>query len=353
MKLAQVSITDDKEDTLKNIAKNNPWHMEAMKIIVGGSEEEALEPLSTILSKHFDLTLDAVIDVTGMSKGGHALDTQGYIAHNDETIVVAYRCALNVVDWLCNLSFTTSACNLEKDMERGHSGYCSCLFGRKSYVRNKKVEPRAHTGFYNNWLVSLPLIQEHVEPLLLNGKPRKLFVCGHSLGGGLATVAACYFLLNYDWASSNNKLVIVTAGAPRAVNDTMKNLVDEKMAVYRPLDKAVICRVVNYSDIVPSLPPESLQFQHLDKLVYITKDGEVLINPDKKYSIPNMSTLKEISTLKGIEGDAEESSDYEKLAAKVPRGMSDHQPDMYLNPLIALVEKDQAAYQQTSSTISK
>lgn len=91
MKLASIAITDDKENTLKKIGRMNPWQIEAMKIVTG-SKEEAHKPLTTILSKHFDLKCDTIIDVSGFSAGGHVLDTQGYIAHNDEIIVLAYRC---------------------------------------------------------------------------------------------------------------------------------------------------------------------------------------------------------------------------------------------------------------------
>jgi hypothetical protein len=95
MKYASLAITDDKEGTLKDIAKFNPWHVEALKIIVG-SEEEAHKPLTYLLKEHLDLECDKIIDISGLTKGGHFLDTQGYIAHNDEAIVLAYRCTTSI-----------------------------------------------------------------------------------------------------------------------------------------------------------------------------------------------------------------------------------------------------------------
>jgi hypothetical protein len=95
MKYASLAITDDKEGTLKSVSKFNPWHVEALKIIVG-SEEEAHKPLTHLLKEHLDLECDEIIDISGVSKGGHFLDTQGYIAHNDEAVVLAYRCTTSI-----------------------------------------------------------------------------------------------------------------------------------------------------------------------------------------------------------------------------------------------------------------
>lgn len=91
MKLASLSITDDKEKTLAKIIKMNPWHEQALQMITG-STEEAHKPLSYLLDKYCGLQLDHHIDESGLTKGGHVLDTQGYIAHNDDSIVLAYRC---------------------------------------------------------------------------------------------------------------------------------------------------------------------------------------------------------------------------------------------------------------------
>jgi len=85
-KLACIAITDDNEETLAKVGKMNPWHIEALKMITG-SEEEAHKPLTHILDKHFNLKCDKILDLTGWS-GGRPIDTQGYIAHNDEIIVV-------------------------------------------------------------------------------------------------------------------------------------------------------------------------------------------------------------------------------------------------------------------------
>lgn len=115
MKYAALAITDDKEGTLKNIGKLNPWQVQALKIITG-SEEEAHKPLTYLLKQHVNLECDTIIDISGLTKGGHVLDTQGYIAHNDEVIVLSFRCTTSIFGKRCyydrystSFRFTTNA----------------------------------------------------------------------------------------------------------------------------------------------------------------------------------------------------------------------------------------------------
>jgi hypothetical protein len=362
-KLACVAITDDEEGTLAKVGKTMPWHIEALTVITG-SEEAAHKPLSTILSTHFDLKLDKTIDISGFA-GRFFLDTQGYIAHNDETIVLAFRCTTSAFDWMTNFTTTTSEWEPEIDIPQGHSGHFSCMSG---LCCEDEYKPRVHTGFYNNFLATAPLIKKYIDPLLASDQPpRKLFVVGHSLGAGIANMATCYFLLHHDWAQLPHKLVCVTAGSPRSVQGSMRDLIQEEMQKLRPLGKAVICRVVRDKDVVATLPPAMLGFAHLDKLVYITKSGEVLINP--VFDESHMITEKELKKLKlydvndddvteategntsGLEArDVEETketepvkSKYERKVNLIPRVVRDHMPDFYLKPLIALLEKEHPA----------
>lgn len=349
MKLAALAITDDKPDTLKKVSKAMPWHTQALTMITG-SKEEARKPLSELLKNYFDLELDAIIDESGMSRAGHALDTQGFIAHNDTTIVLSYRCTTSAFDWLTNMTTTSSAWEHE-DLAQGHSGYISCLADAACCADPSEVKPRVHTGFYNNFIVTHKYIEQHIEPLLTPDQPpRKLYVVGHSLGAGIATMAACYFLLEHDWSTLPHKLVAVTAGGPRACCQSMQIRIDQEMEKLRPLDKAVICRVVRDKDVVPSVPPAVFGFRHVSKLVYLTKDGAVLINPSlDRGSFISSSSLTELMEMKPAVGDAietqEDSKDpdqmskYDKRVKMVPRAFRDHMPDFYLEPLIGLCRK--------------
>mmetsp|Transcript_48121 Transcript_48121/g.71725 ORF Transcript_48121/g.71725 Transcript_48121/m.71725 type:complete len:480 (-) Transcript_48121:226-1665(-) len=348
MKYAALAITDDNEDSLKKVSKTMPWHMKTLEMITG-SEEEAVKPLTEILKTHFNLETDCLIDESRLSKAGHFLDTQGYIAHNDDTIVLAYRCTTSGYDWLTNLSTTSSAWEPDVDVEQGHSGYISCVSG---FCCTQEVKPRVHTGFYNNFLVTAPMIEKHILPLLAEDQPpRKLYVVGHSLGAGIANMAACYFLTEMDWKTLPHKLLVITAGSPHSCKDSMVKTIDGILEELRPLDKAVVCRLVRDKDVVPTVPPAVFGFRHLEKLVYITKDEQVLIGPRLK-NVVNTSTMKEIMAhnpdivaeeAEKAEAEAAEEdkkTTYDKRMKLIPRPLRDHCPDFYLKPLQDLLYKE-------------
>ncbi len=341
MQLAALSITDDKEGTLAQIGEANPWHIEALKLLTG-SEEEAHKPLSQILDEYYGLVVDAHINESGF-RGTYAIDTQGYIAHNDDIIVVSFRCTTTIKDWITNLTLLDSVWEPEEDLSNGHSGYFSFLDG---LCGGSEMKPRVHTGFYNNFLAVLPILKEHVDPLLSrNAPPRKLYIVGHSLGAGIAAMAGCYYLLHHDWTASPHRLVNAMAGCPRPCHESMAQVVQDKLSYLRPLDKISMFHITLNEDVVPTVPPAWLGFRHIGKLVYITEDNAVLIGPqinDDKIldenevkqmgdSYPDVTTLRETTE--------ETQSDYDKLISYIPTAFRDHMPDFYLRPLIDLFER--------------
>jgi predicted lipase len=343
MMYASLAITDDKEATLKKVGKANPWHIEALRVITG-SEDQAHKPLSEILSEDMHLTLDHIIDISGVTKGGHFLDTQGYIAHSDDRIVLSYRCTTSAFDWLTNLNTTSSAWEIEEDLAQGFSGYCSGFEGLCCYDQYK---PRVHTGFYNNFLASLPVIKEYIEPLLAPDQPPRKFYCvGHSLGAGIATLAGCYFLLEFDWTSLPHTLVSVTAGSPRACCESMKALVDERRTQMGSC--ARFYRVVKGRDVVVSVPPKSFGFRHLVDPVHIDENGEILWNdhteePDDVEDSELKNLSRDINVEDNDNADDDDADDnkaggsqskYERMVAKIPPVLRDHMPDFYLKPLL-------------------
>lgn len=208
---ASLAITDDNYKTLRNIATKNPWHVETLKAITG-SREKAHQPLSKIL-KDMNLNIDEHINVAGITRSGFA-DVHGYIAHNDEIIVLAYRSSTSAFDWLTSVTMESSAWEVDKDI--ANSGYCSGMEG--FCCSSDDFKPCVNSEFYHSFLASLPLIKRNIEPLLAPDQPpRKLFVTGHSLGAGVATLAACYFMLEFDWAVLSHSLIMVTAGVSQNV----------------------------------------------------------------------------------------------------------------------------------------
>ncbi len=347
MMLAELAITDCKKDTLRKIMKTCPWHLEAMKYITG-SEEQSHMPLSIILQQDMNgLLLDCELDIGGITKGGHFLDTQGYIAHNDEMVVVSFRCTTSAFDWLTNLNTTSSAWELEEDMAQGFSGLCSGF--DDIYCTGGTYKPTVHTGFYNNFLAALPTIKHHVDPLLKTyERPRKLFVVGHSLGAGIATLAGCYFLTEYNWNEIPQQLVIVTAGSPRACCESMKDIIDEKRQLYS--DKCRMYRIVKGNDVVTSVPPKIFGFRHLIDPIKITDEGKVLQCTKQDDSEADLSELTKYQEgceddraphrnmrddhSVGDEHNIDPNLEYERLVSRIPKALRDHMPDFYLLPML-------------------
>ena len=355
MKYASLAITDDKKASLKKVGKMNPWQIEALALITG-SLEEAHKPLSHILREHMNgLEIDCHINNVGMTPGMHFLDTQGYIAHNDDTIVLAYRSSTSVFDWLTNFSTTSSAWEMDEDIAQGFSGHCSgleglCCLGGSDY------KPRVHTGFYNNFLATVPDIQTFLEPLLAKDQsPRKLYICGHSLGAGIATMTACYFLLEHDWAQLPHQLVVVTAGSPRACQNSMREHVHNKITKLREQGyskKVTMCRVVNGKDIVPTLPPAMLGYRHIDTLIFISKTGKMQLiakaEERKSHEDEVSAVLQGTPTMCTSWPDhgqeqPEERTAYDKKVQKIPKPLRDHMPHFYLKPMMQHASKLKAS----------
>jgi len=195
-------------------------------------------------------------------------------------------------------------------------------------------------------LAAAPTIDKHIAPLLAPDQPpRKLYVVGHSLGGAIATMATCHFLLNFDWEMLPHKFIGVTLGSPKACCNSMKDVIDERLRALRPLDKAVFCRVMRDKDIVTTVPPSLVGFNHIDKLVFITEGEKVLINPDIQNAniIDEEETKRILSTsdsinlqLNGDGTDKKNMNCYERRISMLPKPFRDHMPDLYLKPLMNL-----------------
>ena len=151
LKMAHVSCTDD---TDKRLVGSSPNSLMALEKLVGGKTPEATSrlKLSEILKDRFNLNLLCEIDESGFRKG-RAIDTQGFIASNDDTIVLSYRFSTTLADWIANLSLTTSEWEPEKDEILGHAGVISSARGWWTKMCNpKKSKPRVHTAYYNNFI---------------------------------------------------------------------------------------------------------------------------------------------------------------------------------------------------------
>jgi hypothetical protein len=134
---------------------------------------------------------------------------------------------------------------------------------------------------------------------LYAGARRPVFVCGHSLGGALATLAA-FRLRN----KIGNVRGLYTYGSPRVGNKDFQKAFVAKGFVYG--------RWVNDRDPAPVLPPERLSFVQMGKMHRLKSGSGATMDSSAGYAFD-------------------------------PRQISDHYMDNYLEKLWGLLSADQKA----------
>lgn len=106
----------------------------------------------------------------------------------------------------------------------------------KATIRKCETQGMIHSGFYFAYMEIRKEIEETLQSKPFTEKP--LYICGHSLGGALATVATKYIHHKGGLAAC------YTFGSPRVGNDDWINNI-----------KTPIHRLVNAADCVTMLPP--------------------------------------------------------------------------------------------------
>mgnify|MGYP000079310790 CR=1 FL=1 len=109
-----------------------------------------------------------------------------------------------------------------------------------------------HKGFYKEFLKLQKSIELELDRIQKR-KAKPIHIVGHSLGGGIATVAA-YHISGVE--------EVVTFGSPRATTWWKQRSC--------PI---LLTRVVNNNDVVPRVPFAILGFKHAGKLQYINYYG--------------------------------------------------------------------------------
>ncbi len=163
-------------------------------------------------------------------------NTQGYVAKNDQAIVVAFRGseAPTTLDGLKDWLLTNA--NNYLILPEGRSGTDFAAAG---------VGARFHRGFLNALaMIWEPLFNAVDTVLKTNEQP--LWVTGHSLGGALALLAAWRFQRSFLTVRE-----IIIFGAPMIGNDTAAKAFEQEVA-------GKIFRYVDLEDVVPHLPSVSL-----------------------------------------------------------------------------------------------
>mmetsp|Transcript_15172 Transcript_15172/g.15724 ORF Transcript_15172/g.15724 Transcript_15172/m.15724 type:complete len:345 (+) Transcript_15172:17-1051(+) len=137
----------------------------------------------------------------------------------------------------------------------------------------KKMQCKAHLGFYEAFKRLKPEIKSSVLKLAVDEKVKAVVYTGHSLGGAIAQICSLYF---NDLAVTNQlnlKNNLITFGAPRAL--------DKKCAgkIAKIPNMNVNMRVVYDEDIVPQVP--TTPYFHTGSLIKISNPSNIKIQFQK------------------------------------------------------------------------
>ncbi len=169
---------------------------------------------------------------------GGDVDTQGYIAIDDQHILAAFRGTESLPDWLTNLQTV-------KD---------------PGPWRNTEV----HEGFQDAFMAAALKIGQVIGR---ERQSRQVWVTGHSLGGALAVLLAATLRENDVPVRG-----LYTFGSPRVG--------DKKFAkqLNTSLQGQAHWRIVNEGDLVPHVPLEPF-FSHAGSRVLLKDNGRVSRSP--------------------------------------------------------------------------
>jgi hypothetical protein len=157
---------------------------------------------------------------------------------------------------------------------------------------------RVHDGF----AVAVRALRPQVTQWIDSAKPalNKLILTGHSLGAAMATLAASI------WRSA----WLVTIGSPRVGDAAFIETVGATYSV----------RFVDCCDAVTEVPPEIGGYTHIKANTYLTRDADIVENPDPAFVQSDRSRARVDYSLK-YSG---------QLLRNVPvRDLADHAPINY------------------------
>ena len=183
-------------------------------------------------------------------------DAESYMYNSSKTIYICFRGTSTLKDAFADLNIL-----------------------QKTFI---KKGVKVHKGFYKQFKSLEDDLNSNISKLLSdNPLINKLCITGHSLGGGVATIASVYFKNLYK----NLEVECFTIGSPRAGNANFVKL-------YKELIKTSY-RIVNHNDpiqYVPMLP----RYSHIDNSYCIKKNNIIVIKKPVKGYERIFNTLKNL-----------------------------------------------------------
>lgn len=115
---------------------------------------------------------------------------------------------------------------------------------------------RVEEGFYKKWRAIETDVSTTITTLLATYPGARLYVTGHSLGGGLAVLAAAHIAYNLSVPIE----AVYTFGEPRVGNQAFREFYNQ--------GAHVSWRITHWRDPVPHVPMEMLGFRHISTEVW-------------------------------------------------------------------------------------
>jgi triacylglycerol lipase len=161
----------------------------------------------------------------------------GFLMSSATDIILAFRGTDSILDWLADATYVQRACPFVTGAGQTHQGF-----------------NRVYQSCRDQILAALPAV-----PTL------PLYVTGHSLGGGLATLAALDIAVNTAFTQP----ILYSIASPRVGDPQFADRFNAAVETS--------WRVLNTLDVVPLLPPEKifdgaalLHYQHVNEWDPIT-----------------------------------------------------------------------------------
>ena len=166
-------------------------------------------------------------------------------------ILLVFKGSKEAEDWVTNLTSAGTEFMGNTDTHV-HKGFQDAL---KLFLKTIKQNAFKIEGMTYQ-------LEDKVLPLL--NKNSKIILTGHSLGGAIASLAACYF---HDNGVESENLEVYTFGTPPLASKAFVDQYAGKFPLYR---------VVNKFDIIPELSRINKNLFHLGEAIVLpSNNGEV------------------------------------------------------------------------------
>ncbi len=205
-------------------------------------------------------------------------DTQGFVACDEKRVILAFRGTQTIEDWLTDIKVRRVA---------GPFG-------------------GVHRGFKQ----ALDAVWDEVISVLsdMESSRKVLWICGHSLGAALATLAAAYL------SDTDNEINgVYTFGSPRVGDRDFVDAYDARL-------KRQTNRFISDEDIVTRVPPRAVGYEHVGVARFFDCQGT--LHNGVEFWRRWMSRSEGVA-VRSLER-------YRELKSQYPNSIADHATNLYV-----------------------